>query len=117
MLGCSEPLEDHQHERNKFDGDSDLEVAGYRCPACRLGRMIRVLQAARPTVPEILAMPFPDEQVVAAAFARTSFVSNVPQAAENSEQPRPARESWRPYWPVDVPCGELRQRLLPLVFR
>ena len=57
----------------------------------------------RPTVPQIMTMPFTDENM-AALYQQ-----------EAEEEQRRRKESKR-YWPNAGPSGSLRQRLLPLVF-
>jgi hypothetical protein len=108
MLGCegsAEEPEQDEPQRDELRGDVEEEPAsaeGYPCPACGKRRMIRTHQTPRPTVREILAMPFPTSsgQERRDEVRRTPYEGVCPTTSRAAEAP-----------------DELRQRLLPLVFR
>ncbi len=60
MRGCPEDdTQAFQQKRDKLSGDSDLDAnEGCPCPVCGQGRMVRGEERPRPTVPQILAVPF-----------------------------------------------------------
>ena len=103
MLGVPEPIE---KEPDKFLGDADAgadePAPGYLCPVCQKGRMLPVRELPRPTVRQIMAMPFPNEAYVEKQRKRLE--------GKRRRNKAPGR------WLLVVPAGELRQRLLPFGF-
>jgi len=81
---------------------SDDLAPGYPCRVCKKGRMVRGKELPRPTVRQIMAMPFPDEAYVEKQRKRLK-----------AKRRRKAGES---RWMLVVPVGELRQRLLAFGF-
>ena len=65
--------------------------------------MVPVRQLPRPTVREIMAMPFPNE-------------AYVEKQRKRLEGQRPRRKAGASRWLLVAPTGELRQRLLPFGF-
>jgi hypothetical protein len=126
MLGCpKEDAEAFQQERDKFSGDADLDASeadaeGYPCPACGQGRMVRGKVTPRPTVPQILAIPF----LIWTAIAQDGVAQQQQQREQREQQQQrqeqepksPEREEAVLDWPTELPPGELRQQLLPLPF-
>ena len=104
MLGVPEPIE---KEPDKFLGDADAgadePAPGYLCPVCQKGRMVPVRELPRPTVREIMAMPFPNQ----------AYVEKQRKRLEGKRRRNKAAES---RWLLVVPASELRQRLLPFGF-
>jgi len=113
MLGCSEAegeeaAENSDQEGKAVDGDADLVAEedsdkGYPCPVCKVGRMVRGASTPRPTIFQILTMAFPTEEVIEDCRRRMLL--------QMEEEPSTVAAP-----PAPVPCAELRQRLLPLVF-
>ncbi len=129
MLGCAEEGADaFQQERDKFSGDSDLDASeGYPCPVCGQGRMVRGEETPRPTVPQILAIPF----VIWTAIASEGVQQQREQrerrqqekllrvqreAQQPSNREREEREEAVLCCPTESSSDELRQQLLPLAF-
>jgi hypothetical protein len=105
QLGCEEP-EERDKEPDKLLGDSDAEAddlaPGYPCPVCKKGRMVRGKELPRPTVRQIMAMPFPDE----------AYVEKQRKRLKTQRRRKAAEHGWL----LVVPVGELRQRLLAFGF-
>ena len=83
--------------------DEPAPVPGYLCPVCQKGRMLPVRELPRPTVRQIMAMPFPDE-------------AYVKKQRKRLEGKRPRRKAAEHGWPMVAPSGDLRQRLLAFGF-
>ena len=130
MLGYAEEDADaFQQERNKFSGDLDLEAVdekleGYPCPVCGQGRMVRGEETPRPTVPQILAIPFIIWTAIASDGAQQQREQSERRQQEkllrvqrDAQQP-PNREREEAIFscPTESPSNELRQQLLPLAF-
>lgn len=102
MLGCREETE---QEPDKLIGDADVEAEplapGYPCPVCKKGRMVSGKETPRPTVRQIMAMPFPGEAYVEKQRKRL--------------RPKPRRKRAQG-WRLVEPAGQLRQWLLPFGF-
>ena len=95
-----------EKEPDKFLGDADAAAdepaPGYPCPVCQKGRMLPVRELPRPTVRQIMAMPFPNE----------AYVEKQRRRLEGKRR----RKAGDTRWLLVVPAGELRQRLLPFGF-
>jgi len=110
MLGAPEldAVEDEAvDEGEERDSSANLAVdeeatKGYPCPVCGVGRMVRGATMPRPTIWQILTMPFPDEKVIDECRRRIASL--------------PEEPSWTAWPRSPVSCPEYRQRLLPLVF-
>jgi hypothetical protein len=102
-LGCSDSTE---KEPDKLLGDSDAGAEdladGSLCPVCKQGRMVRGKQVPRPTVRQIMAMPFPDDK----------YVEKQRKRLKSHRRPKAGEQGWL----LVAPAGELRQRLLPFGF-
>jgi len=105
MLGADDP-EETSEEVDGLLGGSDAQSddlgPGYTCPVCKQGRMVRGPELPRPTVPQIMSMPFPNEAYVQKQRKRLKAMGR--------------RRKTEASWPAVVPSGELEQRLLPLEF-
>ena len=106
MLGADDPDEVAEVVGGLL-GDSDLTQGddlgpGYACPVCKQGRMVRGPELPRPTVPQIMTMPFPNEAYVQKQRKRLKAMGRRPKTKIS--------------WPAVVPSGELEQRLLAFEF-
>ena len=86
-----------------LESSSDDLGPGYACPVCKKGRRVRGQHTPRPSVRQIMAMPFPDEKYVEKQRKRL-------------KAKRRRRKMAQGRWLLVVPAGELRQRLLPFGF-
>lgn len=107
MLGADAPDETSEGA-DGLRGDSDLAQGddlgpGYTCPICKQGRMVRGPELPRPTVPQIMTMPFPNEAYVQKQRKRLKAMGRRHKTETGS-------------WPAVVPSGELEQRLLAFGF-
>ena len=108
MLGAGDPKETSEQpnellEDSGLTQDDDLGP-GYACPVCKQGRMVRGTELPRPTVPQIMTMPFPNEAYVQKQQTRLKAMG------------RRRRKTETTYWPAVVPSGQLEQRLLAFGF-
>lgn len=107
MLGADDP-EAAGEEADGLLGGSDSQGddlgPGYTCPVCKQGRMVRGPELPRPTVPQIMTMPFPNDAYVQKQKKRLKAMGRRRRTRETTS------------WPAVVPSGELEQRLLAFEF-